>query len=115
MKKPQAPEDVIHSRQYSLLIPEDITGGPDRNNGALLADLALRHRTALERAESAVTRLEQSTGKVAVNKIYFDAIQVKGFRPYLLVKITFNLHTPKKRLYVIAGSDIKGTIGSGFQ
>lgn len=100
-----SPDEVLLSRQCSILIPEDITGGPDRNNGALVSELAAYREKALVRVESAIARVEKSKGKVAVNKIFFDAIHVESSRAFMLVKITFNLRAPKMRLCVVAGTD----------
>lgn len=86
----------FHTRKYTVLLPDDISGGPECRQDTSLADCVVTGREhAMLRAEASIRSLEQRTGKLAVDKVYLSGFCVNNDgRACITVRIHFYLCEP---------------------
>jgi hypothetical protein len=81
----------LQSRQHSIKIGDDISGGPDADNSYILTRLENYKRRANGNINAAILRLEQSKNMTAINLTYLDGIEVRDGEAYYCRRVHFQL------------------------
>lgn len=87
----------LQSRQYSMRIPDTISGGPDRTYSSALQNIDLLRGLALQRVEAAIARMEKSRNAEAYEIVFLDGIEVREGAPYIVVRAHFHLRSVRQR------------------
>lgn len=81
----------IESRQHSIKIGDDISGGPDADHSYILVRLANYKLRADKNINAAMARMEKSKNMMAVSIVYLDGIEVRDGEAYYCRRVKFQL------------------------
>lgn len=81
----------IHTRQYSVRMPDSLSGGPDIDFSSAMTNIMHERQKVKERVQKAVKRLEDKETSRAINVAYLDGFEVRDGDVYYVMRAVFQL------------------------